>query len=166
MLKPQDIYVLLKITANHDKWSYSTLAKQLYMSPSEVHASLKRSAESRLFDSNRKRVRRKELLEFLLHGVPYAYPARRGGMGRGMKTSFAAPPLSKLIESDVSIPPVWPDATGADRGYEIEPLHHKAPFAAKEDDGLYELLSLVDALREGRARERQIASEELEARLK
>jgi hypothetical protein len=37
--------------------------------------------------------------------------------------------------------------------------------ASKKDEALYEVLTLVDALRVGAARERKIASEELEARL-
>lgn len=46
-----------------------------------------------------------------------------------------------------------------------EPLHPSAPEAARRDGRLYEILALIDALREGRNRERQIAKEELLKRI-
>jgi hypothetical protein len=63
------------------------------------------------------------------------------------------------------LPPVWPDANGEYRGLEFAPLYRSAPQAAKRDPVLYELLALVDAVRGGRARERQIAGDELKKRL-
>jgi predicted RNase H-like HicB family nuclease len=42
MLKPQDIVILLKIAAmGETPWRYDSLAKELYMSASEVHAGFK-----------------------------------------------------------------------------------------------------------------------------
>jgi len=60
---------------------------------------------------------------------------------------------------------VWPYAEGAIRGEEFEPLYPSVPFAAQRDPKLYELLALVDAIRDGRARERSLAAKELESRL-
>jgi hypothetical protein len=51
------------------------------------------------------------------------------------------------------------------RGYSFTPLHKNVPQAALEDKRLYELLALVDALRDGRARERELAVKELTKRL-
>jgi hypothetical protein len=48
----------------------------------------------------------------------------------------------------------------------LEPLHKAAPSAARRDPILYELLALIDALRDGRVRERQRAERELTARLR
>jgi hypothetical protein len=45
----------------------------------------------------------------------------------------------------------------------IEPLHPSVPFAAMQDAKLYEMLALFDALRVGKARERGMALERLEA---
>jgi hypothetical protein len=105
------------------------------------------------------------LMEFLVHGVKYAFPPDRGYLTRGMPTSYAAPPLlGKLVETDEP-PPVWPDPEGSVRGYEFTPLYGTVPKAAARDQGLYELLVLVDAIREGRARERTLAVQELSARL-
>ena len=48
----------------------------------------------------------------------------------------------------------------------LGPLYRTVPAAALRDPILYELLALVDALRDGRARERQLAAQELIARLR
>lgn len=45
--------------------------------------------------------------------------------------------------------PVWPFEQGSRRGYGFSPLYKKVPQAALKDHELYELLALVDALREG-----------------
>ena len=47
----------------------------------------------------------------------------------------------------------------------MDPLFFNVPYAARRDQQLYELLALVDALREGRARERNLAVTELGRRL-
>jgi hypothetical protein len=46
------------------------------------------------------------------------------------------------------------------------PLDPGLPSAAKEDSQLYELVALLDALRIGRAREREMAGKMLAARIK
>jgi hypothetical protein len=46
------------------------------------------------------------------------------------------------------------------------PLYQKAPQAALKDHELYQLLALVDALRDWSARKRELAKRELSARLK
>jgi hypothetical protein len=48
---------------------------------------------------------------------------------------------------------------------EFSPLYKNVPEAARRDPKLYELLALVDAIRDGRAREREIAIDELKARI-
>lgn len=60
---------------------------------------------------------------------------------------------------------MWPDPEGDTRGNEFSPLYKSVPKAARKDMKLYELLALVDAVRDGRAREREIAIRELKARL-
>jgi hypothetical protein len=62
-------------------------------------------------------------------------------------------------------PPVWPDPEGSMRGYEFSPLYSSVSHACKVDPNLYELLALVDAIRDGRARERKIAIKEIQSRI-
>jgi hypothetical protein len=83
----------------------------------------------------------------------------------GGPTSYAAPPLAKLIAQAGDLPPVWPYPDGTVRSYSFVPLHKNEPRAALEDERLYEFLALVDALRNGRARERKLATQELAERL-
>jgi len=135
------------------------------MSPSEVHSGLRRAVAARLMDEQRRKPVKKALEEFLIHGVKYVYPPSRGGLTRGMPTSFAGPPLMNLIVSSDQPPPVWPDPEGEKQGYEFSPLYKSVPKAAAKNYKLYELLVLVDAIRDSGARERDIAVKEIKARL-
>ena len=83
-----------------------------------------------------------------------------------MPTGYAAPPLVDLIVQPNEPPPVWPYLEGRVRGHEFSPLYKSVPIAAAKDKGLYEFLTLVDAIREGRAREKKLAIEEIKARLR
>ncbi|MDT8445205.1 MAG: hypothetical protein RQ722_12995, partial [Desulfuromonadales bacterium] len=61
--------------------------------------------------------------------------------------------------------PVWPHPEGEVRGYEFSPLYKSVPDAALMDKELYAILALLDAIRDGRARERELAIKELKSRL-
>ncbi len=166
ILKPQDIFILLKlVTVGNRPWSYSAVALDLAMSPSEVHSGIKRATQARLFDPQRNVPIIKALEEFIVHGVKYAYPPDRGPVTRGIPTSYAAPPLRDNIVQPSDLPPVWPDSEGNVRGYEFSPLYRSVPKAAAHNKELYELLALVDAIRDGKARERVLAEKELSTRL-
>ena len=166
ILKPQDVVVLLKLGALREiPWSYASLAGDLFMSASEVHAGIKRAIAARMMDPEGKRALKRPLEEFLIHGVKYAYPPDRGGLTRGMPTGYAAAPLNAMISPSPDPPPVWPDPEGDTRGNEFSPLYNSVPKAVRKDSKLYELLALVDAIRDGRAREREIAIRDLKARL-
>jgi len=169
ILKPQDVLVLLKLVALGDAgWTYQRLATELSLSPSEAHAGVRRAVAARLMTDAKSatgRPIREALKEFLLHGVKYAFPPERGELTRGVPTGYAAPPLNKEIAAGNDPPPVWPHGQGQVRGYALKPLYKSVPLAAERDPALYELLALVDAIRDGRARERVLAAREIEARL-
>ncbi|MBZ5678142.1 MAG: hypothetical protein LAP61_28180 [Acidobacteriia bacterium] len=168
-LKPQDVYVVLKlVVAGSRRAPYSHLALELVMSPSEVHASVKRARASGLLHGSglENRPNLAALEEFLVHGLKYVFPAERGELTRGVATSYGAAPLRELIAQTDDPIPVWPHAEGKQRGVSLAPLYKTAPIAALRDAPFYELLVLVDALREGRARERKIAETELHRRLR
>jgi len=168
LLKPQDILVLLKLVAQGNQpWSYNGLAVELGMSPSEVHGAIKRAIAANLAVEFDRLIQPnfRNLEEFLIHGLRYVFVPDRGQMTRGMPTAHAALPLSRNMVQDQEPPPVWPDSEGDIRGMLFSPLYRSVPQAAKRDPVLYELLALVDGLRGGRAREREIAAKELRRRL-
>ena len=139
----------------------SIIAADLKMSPSEVHAAIKRLQQARLLHGPdmEDKPNLSALEAFLLHGVKYAFPAEHGPVTRGVPTSFAAPPLNKKMVPGDELPPVWPWREGETRGIALEPLYKTAPAAALRDPVLYHLLALVDAIREGRVRERKTAEQ-------
>jgi hypothetical protein len=169
-LKPQDVLVLLKRIANRDQsWTYATLGNALDLSASQVHRSVQRATEAGLAVSKGRgdwQVVPGALLEFAVHGVRYAFPAKTGAIRRGVPTSFGAPPLSAQISATPGEAPVWPHAEGQTRGPSLNPLHRYVPEAALADRALYELLALLDALRAGRSRERMLAQKLLSERLR
>ena len=168
-LKPQDIVVLLKLVAiGPEPWTFQRLSAELSISQSEAHACVRRAVAARLMsDASTASGRpvREALLELLIHGVKYAFPPERGALTRGVPTGYAAPPLNKVIVGSSDPPPVWPYAEGSVRGLAFAPLYPSVPAATLRDSRLYELLALVDAIRDGRARERNIVAKELTSRL-
>ncbi len=165
VLKGQDLLVLLKIAKRPGDWTYQSLASDLAMSASEVHASLKRSETCRLFDSHTRKVRVHALCQLIEFGVPYFFPAERMARTRGIPTAHSAEPLSSKLIADPEDVVVWPDPDGSMIGEAVAPLYRSAPTAAKRDKGLHFRLALVDALRIGKARDRKLAREALRADL-
>ncbi|MFZ6642331.1 hypothetical protein ACO0LL_21590 [Undibacterium sp. TC4M20W] len=160
MLKPQDLFVTLKIAVNSDwQYTYAELAGELVMSASEVHAAVGRAEMSRLLNRSDGMINvvKSALHEFLVHGVKYIFPPMIGGLTRGMPTTIFAPALKKYFMESDELPSVWPDPEGEVRGFSLQPLYHSVPMACRLDKKLYDLLTLVDALRSGAAREREIA---------
>ena len=163
--KPQDIVVALKLALGERLSSYAELGQSLGLSASEAHAAVRRLADARLVDPDTKQVKREALRNFLVHGVPYAFPAIPKEVTRGMPTAWAAPAMSEKITSSDQIPPVWPDPQGEVQGAAVQPLYASVPGAARRDPELYRILALVDALRIGRARERALAEKEISQQL-
>ena len=164
MLKPQDVVVALKLLGyDSPRPPIAQIARELGISSSEVHAAMKRAQAAHLLHgpelSNRPIV--SALEEFLIHGIKYAFPAEHGELTRGVPTSYAAAPLNRLIDAGNEPIPVWPYGKGEKRGIAFAPLYKLVPFAALHDPLLYEQLALIDAIRDGRVRERQLAEQEL-----
>ncbi|MGA7221139.1 MAG: hypothetical protein WBX38_22685 [Candidatus Sulfotelmatobacter sp.] len=131
----------------------------------EYPATLARERPSRHRVGALPRPNRNNLKEFLIYGVKYVFPVEHGGETRGIPTAEAAPPLKEYFPQDFALPPVWPHPEGTVRGLEFSPISRNVPHAVLLDPKLYELLALVDAIREGRAREREIAVRELTERI-
>jgi hypothetical protein len=122
-----------------------------------------RDEQLRHLSADRRAPRKTSLIDFLLKGVPYAFPAELGPETRGVPTAHAAPPLDADFSSSDAL--VWPFVDGKRRGASVEPLFEGAPMLAQSNQALYELLALVDALRVGQARERELATKLLRERL-
>ncbi len=163
-MRPQDVVILLKIAIKKDQyWTMKDIAKELEISASEVSESLNRSSIAGLLFQNKKKLMRQALLEFLQYGLKYVFPQQPGALVRGLPTAHSAKPLSDAIESEATY--VWPYHAGEVRGQAIEPLYPSVPQACLSDAKFYEVMALCDALRVGRARERNQAVEELKTRI-
>ncbi len=161
-MQGQDIALLLKLATQNDPQVPSkNLAESLFISPSEVTKSLKRSAESGMIHiaNGEKRVNRSALVEFLSHGFKYVFPPAKGSLVRGVPTSASAEPLKSRFVDDSEPPEVWPYVEGKVRGIAFAPLYKGAPRAALRDPKIYAMLALCDAIRGGRTRERNLAIE-------
>jgi len=161
-MKGQDILVLLKLVViGGREFRVHDLAKELGISASELSNSIRRSIDAGLIDPADRGCIRPALLEFMLHGFRYVFPAKPGEITRGMPTAHSAPPLKDKISANIDL--VWPLPKGPNRGQAIKPIYRSAPIAAHNDPTLYQLLALADALRVGLTRERNMAAELLEA---
>jgi hypothetical protein len=167
-LKPFDFVLAVKIAVNRNQdFLLAQLASEFEVSLSTVHAALSRAESARLLSRSAgfPRALGPALLEFAIHGLKYAFPATIGPAGRGLPTAVGAPVLAKHFAATGGLVPVWAHPQGNTYGFEVIPLHPSVPKAALKDEGLYEVLALVDALRVGAAREREISLNELKARL-
>lgn len=165
-LKPQDILVVMKLLADDEKvLPYAQIALDLGMSVSEAHASVRRLQDGELVTSGERRINRRALYDFIVHGLRHVFPVRERGPARGIPTAWAAPVFEGKISGSSESKPVWPHATGTVLGPSVVPLYKSVPGAAVKNPRLYELLALVDAIRIGRARERRMATNELKKRI-
>ncbi len=164
-LKPQDNLIGLKYWSLHkagDKYSVRKMAESIGVSSSEVSKGAKRLINSKLAVERRGAffIETAAFLEWLCHGIRFAYPQESIGYGRGMLTSWNCP----LIESEM-VPPdpaiVWPVPGGETDGVLIKPIHKSIPFAASRDERLYTAFSLLEAIRGGKPRELEIARRQL-----
>jgi len=168
LLKPQDLVIALKLSANRESaFTFNQLARELKMSDSEIHAGILRAEKSRLVTRRNGKMESigPALNEFIAHGVKYAFPSVIGAMQRGVPTGVSAQPLNQFFINSNEAPLVWPTPDGNTRGQSLMPLHHSVINSIQTDSKLYELLTLVDAIRCGAAREREIAMTEIGKRL-
>jgi len=164
-LKSHDIVVLLQLLIVGPIWRYEQLEESLGFSKSIIHRSLARCSQSNLLNESQNIVFTNALTEFIIHGLKYAFPAKPGNIIRGVPTAHSAEPLKREIVSEKDVY-VWPYVKGKVRGQSIQPLHILVPEMALRNTELYELLALIDAIRVGRAREKGIATEMIEERLR
>lgn len=174
IIKPQDIVVLAKLLAcrGGESWSQNSIAFELCLSPSQINSAFKRLVSAGLITSYHAPNKPLPIIqaceEFFIHGLKYIFPAKLGEIVRGIPTSYAAPSLNEQIIAGSDPIPVWPYGEGNERGVALKPLYPSVPESVmKHPDPLfYDLLTLIDAIRSGRAREKQIAIQKISELLK
>lgn len=171
MLKSQDCVILLKLLAHPGvAWSQRELAQSIGISLSEVNAGLGRLSVAGLL----RKEKNGELFpnidaaeEFLISGLKFSFPGKLGEYTRGIPAAVAAPLFHDKVALGNDPIPVWPDAKGEKRGLALMPIHPAVPKALRDtpDQLFYEFLVLIDTIRSGKARERNIAIALLKERL-
>lgn len=163
-MKAQDLVILLKIILQKSpNWKVTDLAHELYLSQSEVSKALERLSFSGLLDETKKVPAKKSLYDLIVNGIQYIFPVKLGALQKGIPTAHSFGPLkSKVISKNIL---VWPHPEGKVRGESIEPLYKNVTKAAIQDEELHKLLALIDSLRVGKVREKEIAKKELEKRI-
>ena len=137
------------------------IAQSLGISPAEISDAMERCRIAQLVDNDKVRVNTLALQDFLVYGIRYVFAAVTGRVMRGVPTAVSASPIKDQIAQGKDVF-VWPYKKGTVRGQAIAPLYATVPEAVANDEELYKLLVIVDTLRMGRAREREIAISELD----
>lgn len=118
-----------------------------------------------LVQARGRRVSVRNLEEFLVHGLRFAFPPAVGQIGFGVPTGAFASPMTELLSASGD-PYVWPAlGEGTAKGQSVTPLHPNVPDIARRDGRMHQLLALVDSLRLGGSRERRVAAGALKERL-
>jgi len=164
-MRPQDIVILLKmITLDDRKCSITEMSDCLKISPSEISKAMERNVIAGLVSSDKTRVNKLALRDFLIYGLKYVFPPQPGNSSRGIATAHSASPVNqKITENGENY--VWKYYKGTRRGNSIVPLYDKIPKIVENQTELYEFLTVIDSLRIGKKREIQIAIKELDKKL-
>lgn len=164
-LKPHDVVVALKAALHLERrFTFAQIGGDLGISPSEAHAAVRRLNASGLALWSRGdglTPVRPALRELIVSGLRYVFPPTRGALMQGIPTGAGGPTLSKILLGSEEGPLVWPHVRGTVRGPSLCPLYPHAPEASQKDGLLYDALTMIDAIRAGAARERELASFEL-----
>lgn len=166
MVKPADVYVLSGLLAAEGNWTFRSLAGRLEVPHAVVQRALARAQNADLYLPERREVYLPHFEELAVHALRFLVPAQLGPLVPGVPAAWAAEPMAGAIRSSgEDPPPVWPYAQGRVRGQAIEPLHPAAPEAVEDWPRLGEILSVLDSLRAGDPRVREVAGEFLSTML-
>ena len=142
------------------------MAFTMATSTSAVHRAVARLQHAGICLPGKRTVHSPALMEFLVHGVRYAFPAVFGPERVGLPTAGTHPALLPLLP--VGEPPrafVWSMEGGSSRGESLVPLFNGQCKVAQRDATLHKLLAGVDLLRVGSPSHRMVAAQWLAAEL-
>lgn len=156
-LLAQDVVLAVRLLLPPPGWTFQSLGESIGISQSQCHLSFGRLLASSLVEPGQRVTIKSNLQEFLVHGVKYAFPARLREPTIGVPTAHAAPIWEqKLLSNDERV--VWKHPAGKTRGAELVPLYKTVPAIALKERHLYSIFAVVDSIRLGRARERDVAA--------
>lgn len=156
-LKPIDLAIALTLAIKpaEPRPTYDQLGQALGVSSSTSFESVQRLQSAGLLLPETREPNANVLMNFLEFGVKCTFPPSLGRQARGVPTAHTGPALQKVF--DDTDPIVWPDPDGSVRGTGLTPLYPNAVDLPEREPEIYDALTLVDALRVGRARERTAA---------
>jgi hypothetical protein len=161
-LRPSDLVVACQLAISPSA-HFTRIAESTGISVGECHNAVRRLRLSRILLAEERRPSREVLHDFLVQGAPFAFPPVLGTSTIGVSTAHSSPVFHTVVETTEGF--VWPHAEGEARGQSLIPLFPGAPALSAGNPALYELLTIVDALRVGTTRVRKIAAELLTERL-
>jgi hypothetical protein len=132
------------------------------VSTGECHNAVRRLRFARLILPDERRPPIEMLHRFLVEGAPFAFPAMVGPMAVGIPTAVSSPVFCGVVESPNGF--VWPHPDGIARGQTVVPLFPAATNLVSANTPLYEVLTIIDALRTGSTRIRKLAADLLAER--
>lgn len=165
-LRPADVVTAIEIAVSPGA-TLAQLAQSSAKSIGETHNAIRRLTQSGLLFPDRRLAAVDALLQFIRWGVPHAYPAMLGGPAVGYPTAVirADPgllngPAGASGGADKA-EYVWPWAEGSFGGTALTPLFPAAVRLVDRNPRLVSMLSHIDLVRVGGARERDAAIDAL-----
>ena len=165
-LRPSDIVTALEIAVSPGA-TLAELARSSAKSIGETHNAIRRLAQSGLLLPDRRITAVDPVLQFIRWGVPHAFPAMLGGPAVGYPTAVIRDDPG-LLNGPVgasggsnSAEYVWPWADGSFGGTALTPLFPAAVRLVDRNPRLASMLSHIDLVRGGSARERDAAIDAL-----
>jgi len=160
-LRPGDLVVACQLAITPAA-QFLQLARATGLSAGECHNAVRRLRLARLILADERRPSNELLRQFLVHGAPVAFPAILSTTTIGVSTAHSSPAFHAIVESSEGF--VWPHADGTARGQSLIPLFPGARELPGRNQPLYELLTIIDALRVGTTRVGKVAAELLAER--
>ena len=157
-LQALDLFVCLKILAlRPNRLTFQELGDSLAISASQAYTATHRCVAAKLLNRDLE-VRKHALLE-VIGCCRSLFPGKFNDYSIGMPTAYGVSPLLDFLIPNDDPVPIWAFKDGKSKGLTIDPLYKTAPIACVTDTKLYEYLSLIDAIRIGRAREQSFADD-------
>ena len=158
-MNPQDFIIALFLALEEKPILQKDIADRLKISRSAVSYAIKRLGKLKIINLDNQQVMVHSLLDFVQYAIHFIYPTDIGPKVKGIPTAVSGPILDQLITTEETY--VWKSEKGTAIGQEVQPLYERVPEFINYESQLYQVLSLIDAVRIGNSREKNIANKEL-----